>query len=108
MNYVCIRWKSYTNLDFDQRESVREELRLKLESHGVRFLEYCWVWDENDRCLLMAGSYERMEDARQWTRSLESMGFQITVRTSLPGDESNERYLKFLTVNIEYRTRNVQ
>lgn len=84
MNHVCIRWKSYRGLDFDERESVREELRLALESQGVRFLEYSWVWDENDRCLLVAGTYDRMEDAGQWIRTLESMGFDITVRTSLP------------------------
>ncbi len=85
MNYVCIQWKSYKNLEFDERESVREELRLKLESHGIRFLEYSWVWDEKGQCLLVAGAYDRMEDAGQWISSLESMGFDIAVRTSLPG-----------------------
>jgi len=85
MNYVCIRWKSYEGVDFDERENIREDLRLALEAHGIRFLEYCWVWDENDRCLLVTGAYDRMEDARQWIRSLESMGFDMTVRTSLPG-----------------------
>mgnify|MGYP005642736645 FL=1 len=86
MVYVCIRWAFYKGRDFDKREQIREDLRLKLESHGIRFLEYCWVWDENDQCLLVAGAYDRMEDARQWIRSLESMGFHIAVRTSLPGD----------------------
>ena len=86
MNYVCIRWESYEGRDFDEREHIREDLRLKLESHGIRFLEYCWVWDENDRCLLMVGAYDRMEDARQWIGSLESLGFETTVRTSLPGE----------------------
>ena len=90
MNYVCIRWKSYKDLDFDERERIREDLRLKLESHGIRFLEYSWVWDENEQCLLVAGTYDRMEDARQWIRSLESMGFETTFRTSLPGMESGE------------------
>jgi hypothetical protein len=86
MNYVCIRWKSYKDVDFDERENIREELRLALESHGIRFLEYSWIWDENDRCLLMVGSYKRIEDARQWIRVLESMGFEIIVRASLPGE----------------------
>ena len=86
MDYVCIRWASYKGRDFDEREQIREDLRLKLEFHGIRFLEYCWVWDENDQCLLVAGVYDRMEDARQWIRSLESMGFETTVRTSLPGE----------------------
>ena len=87
MNYVCIRWKSYEGLDFDERETVREELSAKLENLGVRFLEYCWVWDEDDRCLLVAGTYERTEDARQWINTLESMGFDMVVRTSLPGED---------------------
>jgi len=90
MNYVCIRWKSYKDLDFDERERIREDLRLKIESHGIRFLEYSWVWDENEQCLLVVGTYDRIEDARQWIRSLESMGFETTVRTSLPGMESGE------------------
>jgi hypothetical protein len=90
MNYVCIRWKSYKDLDFDERERIREDLRLKIESHGIRFLEYSWVWDENEQCLLVVGTYDRIEDARQWIRSLESMGFETTVRTSLPGMKSGE------------------
>lgn len=90
MNYVCIRWKSYKDVDFDGRENIREELRLKLESHGIRFLEYSWVWDENDRCLLLVGTYDRMEDARQWIGVLESMGFDIIFRTSLPGENQEE------------------
>ena len=90
MVYVCIRWASYKSRDFDKREQIREDLRLKLESHGIRFLEYCWVWDENDQCLLVAGTYDRMEDARQWIRSLESMGFETTVQTSLPGMKFGE------------------
>lgn len=90
MNYVCIRWKSYQDADFDERENIREDLRLALESHGIRFLEYCWVWDENNQCLLMVGSYDRIEDARQWINSLESMGFDVTVRSSLPGDGQEE------------------
>ena len=90
MVYVCIRWAFYKGRDFDKREQIREDLRLKLESHGIRFLEYCWVWAENDQCLLVAGAYDRMEDASQWIRSLESMGFETMVRTSLPGLESEE------------------
>jgi hypothetical protein len=90
MNYVCIRWKSYQDADFDERENIRKGLRLALESHGIRFLEYCWVWDENNQCLLMVGAYDRIEDARQWINSLESMGFDVTVRSSLPGDGQEE------------------
>jgi hypothetical protein len=90
MYYICIRWASYQDRDFDEREQIREDLRLKLASHGIRFLEYCWVWDESDRCLLMVGAYDQMEDARQWIKSLESMGFETTVRTSLPGGSHEE------------------
>ena len=90
MNYVCVRWASYKNRDFDEREQIRKDLRLKLESQGIRFLEYCWVWDENDRCLLVAGTYQRLADADQWIKSLESMGFEILVRTSLPGEGGEE------------------
>ena len=87
MYYVCIRGASYKNRDFDEREQLREDLRQSLESHGIRFLEYCWVWDENDQCLLVTGTYERMEDAQQWIRCLESLGFEIEIRTWLPGGD---------------------
>ena len=87
MYYVCICGASYRDLDFDERERIRENMRSEIEAFGIRFLEYCWVWDENDQCLLVTGTYRRLEDADQWIRCLESMGFDITVRTWLPGDE---------------------
>jgi hypothetical protein len=86
--YVLIRVPSYGALDFDARESIRTGIREKLEAEGIRFLEYTWVWDEEDRCLLLVGQYEKKEDARWWIKSLEAMGFEICIRTSLPGDES--------------------
>ncbi|HKI50089.1 MAG TPA: hypothetical protein VKA69_12225 [Desulfobacteria bacterium] len=86
MNYVCIRWKSYKTLDFDERETVRADLRRQLEDQGVRLQEYCWVWDENDQCLLVTGTYERLKDAEQWITSLESLGFEIEIQTGLPGE----------------------
>ncbi|MCF8127552.1 MAG: hypothetical protein K9N10_03480 [Deltaproteobacteria bacterium] len=86
MNYVCIHWKSYKNLCFDGREKVREELRRQLEDQGIRFQEYCWVWDENDQCVLVTGAYERLRDAEQWITTLESLGFEIEIRTGLPGE----------------------
>jgi hypothetical protein len=87
MHYVLIRGPSYRNLDFEAREQVREGIREKLETYGVRFLEYGWVWDEEDRCLLLVGQYDRMEDAYWWIEALKSMGFEISIRTELPGDE---------------------
>jgi uncharacterized protein with GYD domain len=86
MNYVCIRWKSYKNLCFDEREKVREELRRQLEDQGIRFQEYCWVWNENDQCVLVTGAYERLKDAEQWITTLESLGFEMEIRTALPGE----------------------
>ena len=91
MVYVLIQGPSYRNLDFEAREKLREELRLRLESHGIRFVEYGWVWDEDDRCLLLVGTYELEEDARYWVQALESMGFEVIVRSSLPGDEAQNR-----------------
>jgi hypothetical protein len=88
MYYILIRGPSYRDLAFQDREKIRESIRLKLEAQGIRFLEYPWVWDEEDRCLLLVGSYENMGDARWWIRALESMGFEISIRTGLPGDES--------------------
>jgi hypothetical protein len=88
MVYVLIQGPSYRDLDFEAREKVREDLRLRLESHGIRFVEYGWVWDEEDRCLLLVGEYEREEDARYWIQAIESMGFEVILRTSLPGDEA--------------------
>lgn len=87
MYYVLIRGPSYRNLDFEAREQVREGIREKLETHGVRFLEYGWVWDEEDRCLLLVGQYDQLEDAHWWIEALKSMGFEISLRTQLPGDE---------------------
>ena len=88
MHYVLIQGPSYGNLDFEAREQVRETLRQRLEAHGVRFVQYDWVWDEDDRCLLMVGQYEKAEDARYWIDALEVMGFTVLVRTQLPGEET--------------------
>lgn len=90
MYYVCILGEFYQNLGFDERECIREDLRNRIESHHVRFLEYTWVWDENDQCLLVAGTYHRMEDARHWIETLESMGFDIIVRETLPGEDQDK------------------
>ena len=66
MHYVLIQGPSYRGLDFESREHVRERLRENLKAHSIRFLQYDWVWDEEDRCLLLVGQYERLEDARYW------------------------------------------
>ncbi|MBW1681611.1 MAG: hypothetical protein JRF59_13320 [Deltaproteobacteria bacterium] len=87
MYYVLIQGPSYRGLDFDSRERVREDLRLKLESNGVRYVEYCWVWDEKDRCQLLVGRYHRLEDARWWMAALRSFGFELSIRTELPGSD---------------------
>ena len=88
MHYVMIQGPSYRDLDFEAREQIREKLRQSLEAHGVRFVQYDWVWDEEDRCLLLVGQYEKAEDARYWIGALESMGFTVLVRTHLPGEET--------------------
>ncbi|SPD73236.1 conserved hypothetical protein [uncultured Desulfobacterium sp.] len=88
MYYVLIKGKSYLGLDFDAREEIREGLRKRIEENGVRFVQYDWVWDENDQCLLLVGRYERIEEASLWIEALKSMGFDILIRTSLPGDGS--------------------
>ena len=86
MVYVLIRGPSYRNLDFEAREAVREGLRTQLETHGIRFLQYDWVWDEADHCLLLVGTYACRDDARWWMRALQSMGFDLCIRTHLPGE----------------------
>jgi hypothetical protein len=88
MHYILIQGLSYRGLDFEAREQVRERLRKELEAHGVRFVQYDWVWDEEDRCLLMVGQYEKEEDARYWISALESMGFTVQLRARLPGEET--------------------
>jgi hypothetical protein len=90
MYYVLIRGSSYKGLDFEEREEVRKVLRQSLEAHGLRYVQYNWVWDEDDRCLLEAGKYENKEDASLLIKALESMGFEICIRTHLPGDECQE------------------
>lgn len=87
MLYVCISGGSYKDLSFDARELLRENLRRRIESFGIRFLEYCWVWDETDQCLLATGKYENLESAAHWIETLETMGFEVTLRSSLPGEE---------------------
>ena len=82
--YVLIRGPSYGSLDFEARENIRTEIRERLEAEGIRFIEYTWVWDEEDRCLLLVGRYEKKEDAHWWIRALEAMGFEICIRTKLP------------------------
>lgn len=85
-DHILIKGGSYRGLDFDQREKIREGLRHRLEAQGIRFVEYPWVWDEDDQCLLLVGSYKRLEDARWWMEALNAMGFEICTRTTLPGD----------------------
>jgi hypothetical protein len=85
MIYLLVKGSSYRNLDFEARDQLREDLRKKLEAQGIRFLEYNWIWDEQDRCLLLVGKYGHMDEAYWWIRALESMGFEICTRTALPG-----------------------
>ena len=85
MYFIFIRGLSYRNLNFDAREIVREDLRERLEINGIRFLEYNWIWDEEDRCLLMVGKYKSLNDAYWWIRALENMGFEICVKDHIPG-----------------------
>jgi hypothetical protein len=87
IHYVVIRGPSYGTLDFEARESIRTEIRERLEAGGIRFVEYQWVWDEDDHCLLVAGQYENIDDAFWWIKALESLGFEICIRTGLPGDD---------------------
>jgi hypothetical protein len=88
--HVLIVGPSYRGLDFEQREVIRENLRIRLEKEGVRFVEYCWVWDEQDRCLLLVGTYENLEEATLWMEALRSMGFELCVRADLPGDREGD------------------
>jgi len=85
MHYVLIQGPSYRDLTFEAREEVREGMRHRIEEKGIRFLQYDWVWDENDRCLLLVGQYPNPQDARYWIGALESMGFTVLIRTHLPG-----------------------
>lgn len=86
--HVLIVGPSYRGLEFDQREQVRENLRSRLEEQGIRFVEYCWVWDEQDRCLLLVGTYENPEQATLWMEALRSMGFELCLLAHLPGDNA--------------------
>ncbi|NLD35818.1 MAG: hypothetical protein GX654_03030 [Desulfatiglans sp.] len=83
--YALIRGPSYGSLDFVDREEIRTAIREKLESHGIRFQEYTWVWDEDDRCLLLVGTFENEEEANQCIKRYESMGFKTCIKTSLSG-----------------------
>jgi len=87
MYYVLICGPSYRGLDFEAREMIREDLRVRLETQGLRFVEYNWVWDEEDRCLLIVGHYSDLDAAHSMVDVLESMGFESCIRTRLPGDE---------------------
>jgi hypothetical protein len=91
MYFPLIKGPTCRNLDFEEREKVRENLINRLEAHGIRFVQYNWVWDEQDRCLLLAGEYRHLDDAYWWIKALKSMGFEICIRTHLPGDESESK-----------------
>jgi hypothetical protein len=85
--YTLICGPSYGILGFEDREEIRTALREKLGSLGIHFLEYTWVWDEDDRCLLLVGEYEKEEDANKCMIKYELLGFKTCIRTSLPGGE---------------------
>jgi ribosomal protein S18 acetylase RimI-like enzyme len=100
MHYVMIQGPSYGSLDFEAREKIRERLRESLESHGIRFVQYDWVWDQEDRCCLLVGQYEEAEDARYWIDALESMGFTVVVRNHLPGEETERTTKKGIKITL--------
>lgn len=77
---VYIQGGSYRDLDFEARERLREALRSRLEGHGIRFVQYDWVWDEEDRCLLRVGCYQGWEEARCWVRTLERLGYSLLIQ----------------------------
>jgi len=85
--YTLICGPSYGTLGFEDREEIRTALREKLESLGIRFPEYTWVWDEDDHCLLVVGEYEKEKNANQCMKKYELLGFKTCIRTSLPGGE---------------------
>jgi hypothetical protein len=85
--YVLIQGPSYGLLDFDDREEIRTAIREKLESNGIRFLEYTWVWDEDDHCLLLVGEFDKKKDISECIIKYESMGFNTCIKTSLLGGD---------------------
>jgi hypothetical protein len=85
--YALIYGPSYGTLDFVDREEIRTAIREKLELNGIRFLEYTWVWGEDDHCLLLVGDYESEKEAIKCVEKYELMGFNTCIRTSLPGAE---------------------
>ncbi len=87
MYYLLIKGPLYGNMNYEAREQVREDIRKRMEGHGIRYVEYTWVWDEQDRCLLVVGKYENMDDAGYLIKVLEKMGFETCTRTQLPGHE---------------------
>ena len=95
-----IQGPSYRDLDFEAREEVRKNLRENLEAHGVRFVQYDWVWDEEDRCLLLVGQYEKAEGARYWIDAIHSMGFKVFIRDHLPGEEMERTTRAGIKVSI--------
>ena len=86
MYYVVIRGSSYRGLDFNEREMVRERLVETLAAGRIRFVQYDWIWGEDDCCLLVAGSYDRLEDARCWINAMKGLDLETSIMTSLPGD----------------------
>ena len=53
MFYLLIEGGQCGPLEFEERDSMQAALRERLEHNGDLLVQYDWLWDEDDRCLLL-------------------------------------------------------
>lgn len=72
--------------DFASRDRVREELRLRVLSLGIRLAEHVWIWDETGRAQLVVATYAEHERALRLAQAIRGKGLSVRVVRARPED----------------------
>lgn len=84
MGYLLLLGPSLKNKNFEQREEIREEIRLKLEALGIVLQEYVWIWDKKDQLRLLIGEYKDTKDCFYLQKYLQKNGLKTEFSNKLP------------------------
>lgn len=84
MYHVLLVGEDFKDKDFSDRERLRNQLVANLLKHGIRFLEYHWIWDKTNRVQLLVGSYSDLSEAKDWIEFLKKCGFEIRIVNNIP------------------------
>ncbi|MEF2144907.1 MAG: hypothetical protein V3573_05635 [Desulfovibrionaceae bacterium] len=64
---------------FEDRDQARERLRAEVEAAGIVLPEYIWVWDDEDRALLVITTLPSRDRAERVADRLRGRGLTMRV-----------------------------